>query len=181
MHTLTLGQTMSGKTYLNRMIAQKLAAAGHSVVVLDPMADNWPGKVFTDPLQFNAYCKTRTDLSIFIDESGDTLGDAKTAKALSWLATRGRHHGDQVYFIGQRLVQVPPTMRTQTGHLYLFNSGRKDAAELADEWNADELAQAGQLAAGEFYSLTRLKDLGKYKIDFANKDIQPMPDVQQTA
>jgi hypothetical protein len=165
-HTLILGTTMSGKTYLAKRFAAGFRGRGRRVAVLDPIGTTWPATFAThDPARAMAYCRQFTGLIVFVDESGDVL--ARPEHGLGWLATRGRHFGHSCWFIAQRIVQVPKTMRDQCATLYLFASSASDAQQHADEWNAPQLLAAPELAAGEFFRMGRFGPRCRGKIDFS--------------
>ncbi|MFA6287755.1 MAG: hypothetical protein WC661_10270 [Opitutaceae bacterium] len=65
------------------------------------------------------------------------LSDAKAEKfddRIADLFTSGRHLGHRCFFIAQRFSQVQPTIREQCSYLWLFKTGPKAAAYLAEEF-----------------------------------------------
>jgi len=160
-HSLVLGMTESGKTTLAKKLSKEYQARGIGVIVLDPLQDpEWSDKpdsdLFfqtTDKDEFLASVKASKRCAVFIDESGESVGQYDTA--MHWLATRGRHYGHNCHFLSQRGQQIAKTVRDQCGRLYLFTCSLTDAKILADEWNKPELREAHGLEQGQFFIVRR--------------------------
>jgi hypothetical protein len=147
--------TQSGKTTLATDLSRKYKADGWGVLVHDPLRDSrWHcDQLFTDFAQFQEVAKQSRRCMLFVDESGETVGQHDSEA--HWLATRGRHNGHMCHFISQRAQQVATLARHQCSYLYCFNVSSGDAKLLADEWNKAELREAHTLDKGEFFACQR--------------------------
>lgn len=163
-HCLTIGQTESGKTSINRALAHKYQSAGISCAVLDRMLDpRWknpaaPGACWTtqDPDEFLDFV-TDPDrclsAAIFIDEAGLTIG--RYNDAWDELTVTGRQFGLVVHLIAQRAQMVSATLRSQCRTLFAFNVDPRDAKTYALEFNCPDIMEAPNLAQGEFIMKSR--------------------------
>lgn len=174
MHSLILGQTESGKSALAKMIAKGLKNSGHRLCVYDPLFDpSFPFDYRSDePDEFSEHMKSERNCHVFIDECGDFFEGVDCG----WIATRGRHHGFSVYFLAQRMVQIPRTVRDQCKRLYLFASSLADGKQHADEWNRPELSRCFLLPKLTFFLVERFGEtkLLRIKDDFSG--IEKCPD-----
>ena len=160
-HVLILGMTESGKTTLAKKLCKDYQKRDIGCIVLDPLQDpGWSdtpdSDLFfqtTDKDQFLASVKASQRCAVFIDESGESVGQYDTQ--MHWLATRGRHYGHNCHFLSQRGQQIAKTVRDQCGRLYLFCCSFTDGKILADEWNKPELRDASELPQGEFFIVQR--------------------------
>ncbi len=156
MHTLITGMTESGKTTLARITAVGLIRKKKQVWVLDPCDDDqWADgcRVFNDIETFLPAVRSKTDLFLFVDESGYSLDRYEPEH--NWLATTSRHQGHSVTFIGQRFTQLAPIIRTNCSQCYMFAQPRKDIEAVAEEFNEDSLLEAPKLQQFEFVRLGR--------------------------
>jgi len=163
-HVLILGMTESGKTTLAKELARKYKASNMGVLVLDPLqTTDWAADYNSaDPDEFLNVFWDSKGCAVFIDESGDAVG--KYDLAMTQTATRGRHWGHRVHYITQRGASISRTVRDQCSHMFLFRSGKQDCKIHAEEWARDELVNANQLGAGEYYHVTRFGELTKSNI-----------------
>ena len=146
--------TESGKTTLAKELARRYQRAGISVIVLDPMRDQWAADYQTDDAgEFLKTFWASRRCMVFIDESGDAIG--RYNDVMNQTATKGRHWGHSVHYITQRGAQISRTIRDQTSHLFLFATARPDAKVHAVEWNKSELETASAFKAGEYFHATR--------------------------
>lgn len=175
MHSLIIGQTESGKSTLAKVFARKLADNGKKVAVLDPLFDpDWKADFRTDDIEeMTAYLRANRSVYVFVDESGAYFNDGNDT-TYSWLATRSRHYGHSVFFIAQRAIQIPKTMRDQCSRLYLFTSSRSDGKIHSEEWNKDTLESCNTLPKLMFYQCDRYDVCKLYAIkdykDIVNAD-----------
>jgi hypothetical protein len=160
-----MGQTGSGKTTLATSLARSYHAREVESIVLDPFKDpRWSTPyVFDDPVEFSRFARRARHAALFVDESGDLIGQHE--RALFWLATRARHYGHVSHFITQRAAQLSPTVRAQVSRLALFSVPRHDAELLAREWTHPEILQAPELRQGEFLWVERFKPARRLAID----------------
>jgi len=174
MHTLILGITASGKSFLARLLCRQFRKHSRTLAVLNPIGDRWPADWQTDdPELFLAYCRNHPQLTIFVDESGDVFEHYRSH--LNWLATRGRHWGHACFFIAQRAAQIPKTVRDNCTTLYLFASSRSDADVHAEEWNRPELRAAPELPRGHFFRTGRFEAVEYGIIHFRTASVRLRP------
>jgi hypothetical protein len=155
--------TQSGKTTLAKKLAQNIRNRGLGVLVLDPIATEWPANaVFRDFAEFMETARASRRCFLFVDEAGMNCG--QNEKDAYWLATIARHWGHSTIFISQRAIQIAKTMRDQCSYLYLFNCSASDAKTLSDEWNKPELQGAAALAQGEYFYAPRFGEVQKRRV-----------------
>jgi hypothetical protein len=159
-HVITIGQTESGKTILNKRLSHWYKKNGIGVVVLDVMRDpDWAADYLTDDAeQFLAFVKNPKkclQCALFIDEAGGTI--PRYADAFGWLTTQSRHHGHVCHLITQRAQMVTPTIRNQCSTLYIFNVNGKDAKIYAEDFNSPEALKAPTLPQGHCIKIQRFK------------------------
>jgi len=149
-HTLFVGVTQSGKTTLARHHARLLANAGYDLAVYDPVqtataGGDWPreAKVFTDQTAFLEYLfaargEPDRPIFVFVDESADIFGHANGDNNL--IPRRVRHQNVYLRLISQRPKMLPPNVRTQCAHCYMFRLSRDDGRMIcADFGHGDEI------------------------------------------
>ncbi|MHB8803555.1 MAG: P-loop NTPase family protein [Rhodocyclaceae bacterium] len=138
LHVMILGQTLSGKSTLAKMLAQQYMDAGTGVILYDPIGDlSWPCHLRTDSdSELLELMDTNSDCAVFIDEAAEIMGRGDKR---NWrIATRGRHNGHRAHFISQRSFDsLAPIVRGQCSDLFLFNISFDDAKKIAREWNTD--------------------------------------------
>lgn len=152
-HGGIVGITGSGKSRLAKeVLIPGWARRGYGTLVLDPLEQPWPGAVWqtADPWAFLAAAKASEKCVLLIDEASTSLrGDGKLEKASAWLATQSRNRGHKAYFIGQRALQLPPNVRGNCGHFYVFQQNTDDADAIARQFNVpDVLRDAPALPLG---------------------------------
>jgi hypothetical protein len=149
-HTLFVGVTQSGKTTLARHHARLLVRAGYDVAVYDPVGTataggDWPAeaKIFQDQTAFLEWLlsvkgEPERPWFVFVDESADIFGHGNSDN--NWLPRRVRHQNVYLRLISQRPKMLPPNVRTQTAHCYMFRLARDDARMIcADFGHGDEI------------------------------------------
>jgi len=166
MHSLIYGQTESGKTILTQKLISSIKSQepNKGVLVLDPLnSEGWLcDYLTTEPRSFlEVYWKSRLCHCV-IDESVDSFDDFQ--KEMIKTATRGRHWGHSNYYLGQRPMVVPKTVRDQCTQLFLFRVSMDDAKNLSKEWGYEDIANAHSLNQGEFYQVTRFGGCKKLKV-----------------
>lgn len=170
-HSLIIGITQSGKSTLSKLLAERWVKAGHEVGVLDPLGDEWPASWATkDSDYFLHMAKRRTRCFLIVDESGVSVGLHN--QTMSWLTTTGRHLGHACYFLAQRAVQLPLTLRENCVGLFAFALGPKDAKLLAETWNKPELLENSSIPAGEFKWCQRFSETMRGRIDFHTQSLR---------
>lgn len=169
MHSLIVGMTESGKSFLAKMISRALKKAGKKVAVLDPLWDDGWGADFqtSDSGAFLAWAKSKANASafLFVDEGSVSVG--RYNLPMQWLATMSRHHGHSSFFICQGITQLPPIVRGQCRDVFLFAVDETISQIVAKEWNEKTLRNAERLRKGEFYHVSRFGTLQKGRLDFA--------------
>jgi hypothetical protein len=150
-HIFINGGTMSGKTYLAQHLARAYQAKGFGTIVLDPMDDpSWSAdRQFREMEPFLDCAYAATGCLLIVDEVGQTVGRSPVPR-VEWLATRARHWGHRVIFMGQDPVQVKPIIRDQCGELFLFQVSAKKAEMWADNFADPELLKASGLEKYQF-------------------------------
>ena len=162
-HCITIGQTESGKSLLNKQLARtRYKAHGVKVIVLDVMQDpDWEAdEMFDDADEFLAYVKDPDmclQAALFIDEAGQSIN--KYLEAFNWLTTQSRHFGHQTHLITQRAEMVSPTIRNQCLTVFAFNVNYRDAKKYSEDFNCKELLAAENLPQGHYIQKTRHKPI----------------------
>lgn len=163
MPDLYTGTTKSGKTTLARFNARRLCAAGHTVIVRDPVLEtataggDWGDKarVYKDDQEFMEALLDnilqQRPAYIFIDECADLFKHNMTHNF--WIATRGRHYGLHVSFITQRPKLVSPSVRSQCDRVYMFRLNRADRREVLADCGHDHDILNSPLDNGDFLML----------------------------
>lgn len=159
-HCITIGQTESGKSILNKRLSAWYKSKGVGVVVLDVMRDpGWTCDFLTDDadefLEFVKDPERCLQCALFIDEAGASLD--RYAESFSWLTTQSRHHGHVCHLITQRAQQISPTVRNQCSTLYIFNVNGKDAKIYAEDFNSPLALEAPSLPQGHCIKIQRFK------------------------
>jgi DNA helicase HerA-like ATPase len=162
-HVIIVGSTMSGKTTLARQISRELVKHKQMVIVYDPMHTATAGgdwgdvnspflKIYDDEEEWhNAVWESQIESGtyVFVDEAADIFNHQKLD--YQWMLRKGRHapHSLVMHLITQRPKMVPPNIRTQMGHAYMFMLAPDDREELGKD-----LGQAGMgkiaLDTGDF-------------------------------
>jgi hypothetical protein len=164
-HTLTIGQTESGKTLLNKSFCRDFDRKGIASIILDPLNDpDWqtPHRFKSAP-EFLELAKASRSCALFIDESGSSVG--KYNPDMDWCTTQARHWGHKTYLICQRAQQVGVTLRNQCSQMFVFNVGMKDAKLIAEEWSRPEIEGAADLPQFHFFWLRRFQPVQRMKIE----------------
>ncbi len=150
MRKLIAGTSLSGKSTLAKELARIYKKQGRKVVVLDEMMDpGWNADLLTDdPGYFMEVFWASRNLAVFIDEAGEAVG--KYDKAMSKVATRGRHWGHISHFIVQDPTQIARVVRTQSDECYGFALDDRGSEILAREFRQPELLHCETLVQGEY-------------------------------
>lgn len=165
MHAMIIGMTESGKSTLGKILAKELKASGKTVAVLDPLCDpDFTSDFCTDDIEeMREWLESNRSAYVFVDESGQFFNEGNDLSN-AWLATRSRHFGHSVFFLAQRAVQIPKTMRDQCGRLYLFTSSVNDGKIHAEEWNKPECLQCHTLPKLHFMQVSRFDPVKHLRI-----------------
>jgi len=150
MHILTVGNSFTGKSNLNKRFALDAQKRGHDVVVFDPLkATDWPDGInkYASPELFLQHIEQIESAHVFVDEA-KILWDHDYKRADRLLYNR-RHQGLLVYLIAQRTRMVPPNARNQCSHVFAFRQQKIDADILSEEYH-DGLSATRGLSPGEF-------------------------------
>lgn len=171
-HSLVVGMTMTGKSFLSKMIVKVLKEKYKlPVAVLDPLRDPDWGADFQskDQSEFLNYVSTHKNHICVVDEAGTAIG--KYDMSALALTTTARHLGHISWLVCHSLTQLNPTLRSNCANLYLFLCGLKQAKTAAEEWAAPIAANAAKFRVGDFYILTRGRGNKKGKILFDKRDL----------
>ena len=137
MHTLIVGASYSGKSWLAKRLAKTAADAAHKILVFDPLkSGGWPAKAekHAGAAGFIKAYWAAESCYVFIDEA-KVLFDKQKLEA-ERMAYQGRHNGHLNFFIGQRAMSmIPPNARNQCGKVFAFKQSEDDAATLAKEYD----------------------------------------------
>lgn len=172
MHVLTVGISFSGKTVLNKFLAEKYK--DNNVIVFDPVkSSGWPESAtkFSSAKKFLEHLETASDAYVFVDEA-KILWDFDSKLADKALYSR-RHQGLLFFLIAQRIRMVPPNARNMCTTIYAFRQQQKDAEILKDEYHDDFIA-CRNLINGEFL-IYHKGILQPGHLDFDNKKIIYQP------
>ena len=152
-HTLILGRTLMGKTFLAKELCRQYKAHSLQSIVLDPLLDpGWQASFITkDSNEFLRVAKESRSCALFIDESAQTIG--RYAHEMKWCATTSRHWGHKAHFLSHRFVDLDKTVRDQCSTLYIFHLSFSDARVLADEYTNQRLKQVSALKKYEFFKI----------------------------
>jgi hypothetical protein len=121
-HALIVGQTQSGKSRLAKELGRAAMASGYGVLVFDPLRDpEWSecAALVTDQWPtFYASARASTGCYLVIDEPGELPKEYRDE--LTWCARMSRHRGHRCLFLAQRATLVPPVVRDNCPHGYIF-------------------------------------------------------------
>lgn len=164
--------TESGKSTLAKLLSQQLQRSGKHVAVLEPLMDSgWYARFRTDDIDvFCDYLRKNQSVYAFVDEGGEYFDDGNNGN-YSWLATRSRHYGHSVFFLAQRAMQIPKTMRDQCNRLFLFTSSWSDGKLHAEEWNKPGLQTCNTLPRLSFFMADRYGILKRMKISANYREV----------
>lgn len=163
-HVLYCGVTQSGKTTLARHHADLLARVDYDVIVYDPVGTltvngTWPDKatLFTDPEKFLSYLlkaeaqNENRPIFVFVDEAADIFGHTSTDA--NWIPRRVRHQGVYLRLISQRPKMLPPNVRSQCAHCYMFRLASDDSKMVFSDFGHDSNILTEPLDTGDFLVL----------------------------
>lgn len=149
MHTLVVGRTNSGKTWICKKLAAKFKKQGYKILVLDPMGSGWDCDFITaDPKAFLNMVWKSENCILFVDEGGQTIG--RFNAEMDRLATQSRHFGHKCFFITQRPKQLSTNVREQCSELITFKQSLSTTKDLADEFVNEDINNAHTLRKCHF-------------------------------
>lgn len=164
LHVLYAGVSQSGKTTLARHHARLLDRAGHELAVYDPVGTataggDWPERAqrFDSPHALLAWLeKHRADpehpVYVFVDESADVFGHSQ--RDAHWVPRRIRHQWIYLRLLSQRPKMLPPDVRSQCGHAYVFRLASEDMRMVLSDFGHDLKDVPGEtLDTGDFLLL----------------------------
>lgn len=152
-HKLVVGQTLSGKSTLVKAMASEAVKRGLVLVVYDPtLSPDWETELVTDDEEtfydmLKAIHAEGAQAMVVVDEADTILG--MSHRHNWWLFQRGRHFGFECVAITQRPQLVAPSIRCNAPELFIFQSGKNDAAFLGEDYGVD-LSSAPELVQGSF-------------------------------
>lgn len=170
-HKLIVGGTETGKSTLARGMESDAVKRGILPVIYDPTLNPaWESEwVTSDEGEFlemlrAAHTEKRAILAV-IDEADTIL--SMSHRHNWWIFMRGRHFGIEAIAITQRPTNIAPSIRGNASELFAFRIPKSDALALADDFAAEGIAKAAELAQGEFlraYWKDRKKIVDKYRV-----------------
>ncbi len=150
MHDLFIGQTGGGKTFLAMRRAEAYLAAGHHVLVLEAICNEWPCTWQTRSLpDFLTAAKAARRCALFIDDVSETVGrDAEG----DWLFKMARHWGHRTHALAHGFNDLTPSQRNQCSAVYLFaNTALQECEALARNFNEPGFLAAVTAPANTFF------------------------------
>ena len=157
-HVLVVGQTLSGKTTLAKLLVADWLKQGIPCIVFDPRLTAWgePGDervlVVRDVAAFLAAVEGSVSCGVVWDESGGHFD--RTDQQHLWVALESRHLGHRAVLITTYYKLLPPAVREQITTLYLFKAGVRTCKQVAEEWASPALELANKLPVGTCYKVT---------------------------
>lgn len=170
-HKLIVGGTETGKSTLARSMEADAFKRGIVPVIYDPTLNPaWKSELVTDDeyeffFMLNAQFEKGGSILAIVDEA-DTIM-SMSHRHNWWLFMRGRHYGIEAIAITQRPTNIAPSVRGNTSELFAFRIPKSDALALADDFAADGINKAAELAQGEFlraYWKDRKKVVDKHRV-----------------
>lgn len=151
MHVGFFGTTQSGKTTAALEFVKRYAKSGRTSLVLDPVCDPAWRKAGADfatdnPDEFVRVVKANPNCSVFIDESSDNKSDDRLRR----MASQFRHAGHNLHYIGHRIIDVQPAVRTCLNAVFLFLSPLKDCQLISEDFVDKGLLKGETLEMGEY-------------------------------
>ncbi len=152
MHTLIIGKTRSGKSFLAKQMCRQALSLGIKTIVYDPLEDlEWKCSFRTSSEErFMQVVRASRGCLCFVDEAGQAVTNYASPDML-WTAQRSRHLGHKFVYISQRVLKsLDRSVRDQCSTLYLFRVALPDAKELAETWADSTLLHAARLQKYRF-------------------------------
>lgn len=152
-HKLVVGQTLSGKSTLVKAMAAEAIKRGIVLVVYDPtLSPEWPTEFVTDDEEtfyemLRAVHAEGSQALCVVDEADTLL--SMSHRHNWWMFQRGRHFAFEFVAITQRPQLVAPSIRSNAPELFIFQTGKNDAAFLGEDYGVD-LSAAPELVQGSF-------------------------------
>lgn len=174
-HSLIIGRTGTGKSTLAEIIIREATKIDRQSIILDPLLDTRWKKVgavlvTADQGEFLHYAKTHTNLYLFVDEGGSSIG--RYNPAMEFVTTTSRHLGHVAFIISHRLTQLPIVLRNNASKIYLFASTKSDKQIVAEEWDSETIMDTqAKLQPGEFIEVSAFTPPRRGKIDFVKKSL----------
>lgn len=152
MHTLIIGRTGAGKSFIASKISIGAKERGRRRILYDPLGNRFPCDIrCTTADELLEACKANRDCVVFIDESPTICNNLGANKKCEWLVTMSRHQGHKVYLLAQDATQLAPIYRRNCTELFLFSVAPACARLLASEFGSDTLATAHTLPARHYF------------------------------
>lgn len=151
-HSLVVGCTGSGKTYLMKRMASGLLNKKQQVIVFTTAdASEWDKRAHVideiDGLELLLNKRALAGAYVFIDEALDFFDDIdkKKHKMCDRLHRKGRHRGFKVFFMTQDYIGVPKQVRRNVKEVYIFSTGSDDivAKQISREYNGVDTSRFG--------------------------------------
>lgn len=168
-HVWTMGETLSGKTALNKLICTHLRKRGIATAVLDPLRDGgWDADFIThDPDRYFSWLLTRTPnerCALFLEEAGISVD--RDDRRFHLALTTGRHAGWRIYLISHRFKQPHPLVRDMCTERWVFRVSGEDAQQLYREYGKPQLRELPNLPPLHFFRIRPFRPLQRGSLVF---------------
>lgn len=171
MHSMIVGQTISGKSTCMRWLAREHVLKGDACLVHDAHLedwgqDRWPGRVFVEHNddRFLALVESSRRCALFIDEASDLCGNRKPDMRFVALARKGRHRGHAAHFCAQTITGIHHEIRANCPRVFVFNLTSQEARKTADLLGRPEIEDATTLETGEFLYVFPMQPVRRMRI-----------------
>ena len=165
---LILGASESGKSSIAKHLVKLYqTTTDKPVLVCDPMGYEWEHADFvtTDINVLLEKAQVLENCFIFIDEAQTTIGNYPKEKI--WFTAQSRHNRHSVAIAAHRSVHVSRDMVPHFNLFYLLSQTRKDALEMSEHLNDENVKEIMHYKALQFMRFQRFKEPKRGKIKFS--------------
>jgi DNA helicase HerA-like ATPase len=125
MHTIILGKTGSGKTFLVKKMIKKWVLANKKVVIFNPTNEIFEyGEPYSERENFYNACMKKGKKYMVVNESPMLLKHDKNL--FDTFITKARHYGMMILLVQRPAVVFTPTLISQCSHIIIFKLSLKD-------------------------------------------------------
>jgi hypothetical protein len=162
MHWIVTGITGCGKSVMCKRIVIPMAQkSGKAVAVLDPILGGagaagmkeWGLRagidfLTDDPELYIETLKKSRGCVCIVDEWGYWRARPEAERIIAWVYTIGRNYGHLAFALAQRVMMVPPSVRSMCSNAAVFRQPLADLRDLADLLSEPGVMEASQLPQG---------------------------------